>query len=1239
MNQHRNIDSQEAKLRDLVAASTWRAENELFEVLTDTLALSETDWNDISGKSTALIEKLRTDHGRLLIDQFLTEYGLANDEGVQLMRLAEALSRTVDSDTANDLIRDKISGRDWLSHSGAGHSLVMSLAGRALHLTDKWLRWSNEARSLLTQGIARLGNSAIRIGTRVAVRALSSQFVFAESLDRALQRAAQYGKKGYLFSFDMLGEAARTTSDAEAYYAAYVAALDKVAANAGSDDPRQNHGISIKLSALHPRYEFAQADHVVPKIVELIIPLAIKARHANVQITIDAEESERLDISMDVLASLVAQPELQGWHGLGFVVQAYQRRALPLINWLEHQATALGAPLFIRLVKGAYWDSEIKRAQEFGLDSYPVYTRKEMTDLSYLACARKLLAHPDRFSPQFATHNAHGVTAVRELVTDDRPMEFQRLFGMGQQLHDTLLGDPDITSRIYAPVGTQKDLLSYLIRRLLENGANSSFVNKLADPAFEAATLSLAPVATLARLPEKHNINIPAPRDYLGTGRSSAAGWDLSNILKRQQFEYGLAECAGTSYRACPVIGGIDQVGTANDICNPAELSEIVGQVASAESKAAQTAVKVAHDAFPIWTGRSVRERADILNRAADLLEERASTFHYLAIKEAGKTWSDAVDEVREAIDFCRYYADRILTDSFSCRAGLGVVVCISPWNFPLAIFLGQVVAALTAGNSVVAKPAEQTPLIAAEAISLLLDAGVDAGAIAFVPGDGKTIGETLVADPLTAAVCFTGSTATAKIIASKLAETGRSMAPLIAETGGINAMIVDSSALLEQTVDAVISSAFQSAGQRCSALRILCVQEDIADNMIDLLSGAMDALTMGSPNNLDTDIGPVIDQTARQNIQAHVDRLDKIARRIGSKQTANLSHGHFIAPAAFELDEFGDLDREVFGPVLHVVRFKARDRELMIRQINASGYGLTMGIQSRIDNSCNAMASEANVGNIYINRNQIGAVVGVQPFGGNGLSGTGPKAGGPLYLNRLSQLKKPSQHSPADILPAVNSPAPCDLSSLRSNMTVAEEAHNRLKNAFFSDNILDAVARDPDRQLASMIREELALVQKFIATEYTLPSPAGETNSYSVGGRGVILLLLSEPTSALRACIRAVIAGNSVIQISRDGKTLDTVRLNAAIERIAGVFNLIQSVNMPEKEEFLEVLQLPKASAVVMDKDDIMLSEVGSILAERAGAITPILSSTASWDRYIHEKTITDNIAAAGGDVTLLNA
>ena len=993
----------ERALRDRIAAATLQREDDILASLQATLPLDDRQWQTIVKNSEAMIGNLRAEKRPPLIDQFLTEYGLSTDEGVQLMRLAEALSRTTDATTANELIRDKIVHRDWFSHAGSGHNIAMSLSGHALHLTDKWLQKTGDA----TNPVAKAGNAILRQTTRVAIRMLSSQFVFAEKLEAALKRADKYRKNGYLFSFDMLGEGARTAADAANYYRAYSDALEQVAAHARSDDPRKNNGISIKLSALHPRYEFAQAGLAVPEIVELLLPLAIKAKNANIQITIDAEEAERLDISMDVLAALIRRPELQGWRGLGFVVQAYQRRALPLIEWLDVQAEMLGAPLMIRLVKGAYWDSEIKRAQEMGLGSYPVFTRKEMTDLSYLACAARLLSKPDSFSPQFATHNANSITAVQELAGPRDDFEFQRLFGMGQQLHDIVLAQGTVQSRIYAPVGTQKDLLSYLIRRLLENGANSSFVHKLVDPHTDIGDLTTSPVQTLANHNFKHNPKIPYPRGYLSDGRLTASGWDLSNPIDRTRFENGLAEARAGAYEAFPIIDGEICAAKKLPVQNPAKLEEVVGIWGPASKAQAVSAIDKAHGAFELWHARPADDRARILERAADLLERRAHLFHYLAVKEAGKTWSDAIDELREAVDFCRYYAIQAREEGTVARQALGVVVCISPWNFPLAIFLGQITAALAVGNTVVAKPAEQTPLIAAEAVRLLHDAGVDRAAVQFIPGDGAVIGETLVGHASTAGVCFTGSTATAKRISRTLADAGKPLTPLIAETGGINAMIVDSSALPEQTADAVISSAFQSAGQRCSALRILCVQDDIADDFLQLLSGAMDALRIGDPSALETDIGPVIDVAAKTNIEDHLARLDGCARLIRQTSGEDLDHGHFIPPIAYELKAFSDLDREIFGPVLHVIRFSADEKMDLIDKINRRGYGLTLGIQSRIDSVGDRMAETANVGNIYINRNQIGAVVGVQPFGGHGMSGTGPKAGGPLYLHRLSRVAK----------------------------------------------------------------------------------------------------------------------------------------------------------------------------------------------------------------------------------------
>lgn len=1125
-----------------IADATWTSEAELYDDLKNQIRLDKSAWDRITAASHHLVQRIRDDKRPPLIDQFLTEYGISTDEGVQLMRLAEALSRTVDATTADQLIADKIADKNWLSHSGSGHSLAMSLAARAIHITGKWISWSGKQKSKPAQLVAKTGNHVLRGATRQAIRALSSQFVFAETLDKALKRANVYGRSGYLFSFDMLGEAARTLEDAQKYYRAYSDALDSVIASVTSEDPRCNHGISIKLSALHPRYEFGQAEWVVPEITALLKPLAIKARQANVQITIDAEEAERLDISMDVLSALIALPELKDWHGLGFVVQAYQRRAMPVLNWLQKKAAEHGAPLMIRLVKGAYWDGEIKRAQEMGLESYPVYTRKEMTDLSYLACAQKLLDHPESFSPQFATHNAQSIAAVREMAGQERELEFQRLFGMGQQLHDQILQNPKNTSRIYAPVGTQKDLLSYLIRRLLENGANSSFVNKLADKDIEISQLISNPVSVLSHYPTIENTNIPLARGYLQE-RSASEGWDLSNPAIRKQFTNGFKQEANRTFIATPIIAGTAESTDSHNISNPACTSETVGQCQNANEQIASNAVADADQAFATWSGKPAVYRADTLEKAAQLLEERASTFHYLAIKEAGKTWSDAVDEVREAVDFCRYYAARAKEQAFVNRHAIGVVVCISPWNFPLAIFLGQVTAALAAGNTVVAKPAEQTPLIAAEAIRLLHDAGVDPAALNFVPGDGKTVGESLISHPKTSAVCFTGSTATAKHIASTLSESGKPLSPLIAETGGINAMIVDSSALLEQTVDDVISSAFQSAGQRCSALRILCVQEDIADEFVSLLQGAIAVLQVGDPINMKTDIGPVIDPAAKAMILEHTQQLDRKARKIGEAHIPDVSKGYFIAPVAYELDSFSELDREIFGPVLHIVRFKASEKSAMIDQINASGYGLTMGIHSRIDSVCDHLIEKANVGNIYVNRNQIGAVVGVQPFGGHGLSGTGPKAGGPLYLHRLSRVARKNGEK----------------SSLNSGLQC-------------------------------------------------LPSPAGETNHYRVEPRGKILaMLMPDDMNSEKAIQMALETGNEIAVY------------DPATDRNSALFD-------------------PQYQAILVSANHPNLVEIGKQVAKREGAILPIIVTDDSIDRYVVEKTVTRNIAAAGGDVSLLN-
>ncbi len=1245
MNQQLAIAKVDNNLRTNMASATWRSERDLHEQMQKELNLDQAAWNRIAEASTLLIEQLRHSQNRPLIDQFLTEYGLSSEEGVQLMRLAEALSRTTNATTADELIQDKLIGRDWLSHSGAGHTLAMSLSGRILDLTDRWLHWNKSASNPLTKLIAKIGNVKLRFGIRTAIKVLSSQFVFAETLDSAIRRGEKYSRKGYVFSFDMLGEAARTATDAQKYHKSYADALDRVAAHAKSDDPGRNHSISIKLSALHPRYEFAQAERAVPEIAAMLLPLAIKARAANIQITIDAEETERLDISMDVLATLVAAPELKGWKGLGFVVQAYQRRALPLIDWLAEQAVRLEAPLFIRLVKGAYWDSEIKRAQEMGLDSYPVFTRKEMTDLSYLTCAQKLLASPDHYVPQFATHNAHSIAAVKELAGPERPIEIQRLFGMGQELHDGLLDQPQILSRIYAPVGTQKDLLSYLIRRLLENGANSSFVHKLADPNIKLSTLVRDPITALEQHSTIANQRIPPPKQYLSSARKTAKGWDLANPMHRMRFQEELNIAAKQTYLSAPIIAGEEVQGDEAPVFNPAITSEQIGSVVVADENAAEIAIVTAQEAFASWSCRSAAERARLLENAADLLEERSGLFHYLAIKEAGKTWSDAIDEVREAVDFCRYYAEQAKAPSFSKRHPLGVTICISPWNFPLAIFLGQITAALAAGNTVVAKPAEQTPLIAAEAIRLLHDAGIDAAAVNLLPGSGALIGEALVSHSLAAAVCFTGSTATAKRITRRLAQVHRPLTPLIAETGGINAMIVDSSALPEQTVDAVISSAFQSAGQRCSALRILCIQEDIADQFIELLCGAMQALEVGDPWHISNDVGPVIDAAAKQNITSHVNRLDEIGRKIGSTSDLNVEDGqpntgNFVFPVAYELNDISDLDREIFGPVLHVVRFKADEKMAVIDKINNSGFGLTLGIHSRIDGLSQDMAERAQVGNIYINRNQIGAVVGVQPFGGQGLSGTGPKAGGPLYLLRLSKserldenmMVKESITGPMghQHVPSVN---------LADSIAAGIKSHDQWSAGSADDNGPTLLTEAAPDNFGQILSRELSLRDEILTTNISLASPAGETNVYDIKGRGLIVSMLQDKTAIFTACARALVTGNSFLQIDLQQSNGNMEQLINAIDKITGIDNLVQQSVTSEPEDIFRQLQAGSIGGIIVDPTDPAMMGLGAAIAERNGAILPILTLQDSHDRFVHEKTVTCNTAASGGDVSLLNA
>jgi len=967
------------------------------------------------------VRDARTGQGGL--DAFLHEYQLTSREGVVLMCLAEALLRIPDAETANLLIKDKLGSADWQKHLGTSESLFVNASTWALMLTGRIIKLDDgETRDLggvWRRLVSRSGEPVIRQAVTQAMRILGRQFVMGRTIEEALERARAMEMRGYRYSYDMLGEAARTMPDAERYERSYYAAIKAIGTAAAGRGPIDSPGISVKLSALHPRYEFAQAHRVMLELVPRLIGLAQAAKAADIGFTIDAEEAERLDLSLDVIDAVSAHPSLAGWNGFGLAIQAYQKRCIHLIDWLAEMARRHKRRLMVRLVKGAYWDSEIKWSQERGLPGYPVFTRKASTDVSYLACARKLLADTIAFYPQFATHNAHSFAAVLELAGNRRDFEFQRLHGMGEALYDEVVGPKKLglAARIYAPVGSHEDLLAYLVRRLLENGANTSFVNRIVDEKAPIEELIADPVVRVRRLPAKPHPRIPLPVDLFG-GRKNSSGIDLTDTEELVPLARSMAAAAANRWGAAPLIGGIGRSGTAKPVTNPADRRQVVGQVIEAGKADVDDALARAARVAGDWNATPAGERATNLERAADLLEQNRAELMALCVREAGKTIPDALAEVREAVDFCRYYAARARADFAAPLAlpgptgernqialnGRGIFACISPWNFPLAIFMGQVTAALVAGNAVVAKPAEQTPLIAAAGVRLLHEAGVPADVLHLLPGDGPGVGAPLVADPRVAGVAFTGSTETARAINETLARRGGPIVPLIAETGGQNVMIVDSSALPEQVVRDVLISSFQSAGQRCSALRVLFVQEDIADKLETMLVGAMAELRVGGPALLSTDVGPVIDDAAKQTLEAHARRMAQEGQLLHAVPLGpGTEQGSFVAPRAFRIDRLDRLQREVFGPILHVIHFAGDRLDQVLDEVNATGYGLTLGIHSRIDSTVQHIHERLRVGNAYVNRNMIGAVVGVQPFGGEGLSGTGPKAGGPRYLHRFA--------------------------------------------------------------------------------------------------------------------------------------------------------------------------------------------------------------------------------------------
>ena len=958
------------------------------------------------------------------MQSFLTQYDLSTQEGVLLMCVAEALLRIPDAATADKLIKDKFSQGDWKKHLGASDSLLVNAGTWGMMLTGKLVAPTVDSFAdvggWLTRLAGRAGEPIVRTALRQGMKLMAEQFVMGRDIAEALKRADSGDQSAYRHSYDMLGEAAMTADDAERYFSAYKNAIAEISRNV---KPGQSvfeaPGISIKLSALHPRYELAHRVRVMAEMLPKVMVLAEQARDGGIGMTLDAEETERLEISLEIFGAIYGDKKFDGYEGLGIAVQAYQKRAGPVIDWLSALAGAHRRRIMTRLVKGAYWDTEIKRAQVQGFSGYPVFTRKVNTDVSYLACAAKMLSHPQAFYGQFATHNAHTVATILERAGGNTAYEFQRLHGMGMELYEAVLAHPNTACRVYAPVGSHEDLLPYLVRRLLENGANSSFVNRIADPAVSIDDVVADPVSICNANPDKANTKLPLPRNLFlrsDASRLNSTGFSFADVAATDRLMADMsATLARTDLTARPLIAGEAMRGTPIDAIGPATLEKI-GVVEAADAELLDLALQITSG----YTERpmAANERAAVLDRAADLLEQRRAVFMALCVREAGKTLPDALGEVREAVDFCRYYA-QLARQYFAMPQrlpgptgesndlylqGRGVFAAISPWNFPLAIFLGQIAAAFAAGNAVVAKPAEQSPIIAYEAVKLLLEAGMPKDAIALLPGRGEIIGAKLVADARIAGVVFTGGTTTAQAINRTLANRTGAIIPFIAETGGLNAMIADSSALPEQVVNDVIASAFNSAGQRCSALRILCVQKDIAPRIATLLEGAMQELQLGDPGCIDTDIGPVIDREAFDMLVAHRERMAAQFRQIGQTPLPrDIPKGHFFAPCAFEIPAFDTIKSEVFGPVLHVVAFEAGELMKVVDAINMSGYGLTLGVHSRIEETIQAIRTRARVGNMYVNRNQIGAVVGVQPFGGEGLSGTGPKAGGPHYLFRFA--------------------------------------------------------------------------------------------------------------------------------------------------------------------------------------------------------------------------------------------
>lgn len=1187
-------------LRQAVTDAYRRDEIEAVQDMLQRAQMTDEERNAASELARRLVTQVRASRTKASgVDALMHEFSLSSEEGVALMCLAEALLRIPDNATRDRLIADKISEGNWKSHLNNSPSLFVNAAAWGLLITGKLTTNTSEKNmgSALSRIISKGGAPLIRQGVNYAMRLLGKQFVTGQTIEEALQNGKEREKMGYRFSFDMLGEAAYTEEDANRYYNDYVQAIHAIGKDAAGQGVYEGNGISVKLSAIHPRYSRAQHERVMSELLPRLKELFLLGKKYDIGINIDAEEANRLELSLDLMEALVSDPDLAGYKGIGFVVQAYQKRCPFVIDYLIDLARRNNQKLMIRLVKGAYWDSEVKWAQVDGMDGYPTYTRKVHTDISYLACARKLLDAQDAIFPQFATHNAYTLGAIYQMGKG-KDFEHQCLHGMGETLYDQVVGPQNLGRRVrvYAPVGTHETLLAYLVRRLLENGANSSFVNQIVDENISIDHLIKSPFDTIAEQGIHLHPALPLPRNLYGKDRLNSQGVDFSNETVLQNLQEKLNQASSEDFHAASIVNGeARNVGEAQPVRNPADHNDVVGTVSFADAALAQEAIGAAVAALPEWSAKPASERADCLRRFADLLEQHTPALMMLAVREAGKTLNNAVAEVREAVDFCRYYANEAENTLPKDAKAVGAIVAISPWNFPLAIFTGEVVSALAAGNTVIAKPAEQTSLIATYAVSLMHQAGIPTSALQLVLGAGD-VGSALTGDTRIGGVIFTGSTEVARLINKALSKRDDNPI-LIAETGGQNAMIVDSTALPEQVCLDVLNSAFDSAGQRCSALRILCVQEDVADKMVNIIKGAMDELVVGKPTQLTTDIGPVIDAEAQQNLLTHINRMKGVAKAYHEVKTAadvDSNNSTFVRPILFELNNLNELQREVFGPVLHVVRYRASELDQLIDQINAKGYALTSGVHSRIEGTVEHVRDRIEAGNIYVNRNIVGAVVGVQPFGGHGLSGTGPKAGGSFYLQRLVR-------TPEWVAPTLSRIGQAD-----------EDALKRL------ETLVHKLPFNAEEKKAAAAALGHARVRTLRKAETVLVGPTGERNSLSwrspkrvwVHG-GNLLQAFSALTELAAAGIQTVVEPNSPLA-----------------SYSADLDGLLQVNSKPENAGISHVAAIEPLS-----------SERKQELTGRDGALIRILPSEQGLDilQVFEEISCSINTTAAGGNASLM--